>query len=96
MRRRAITARIPEHEVALVERAAAVLGHTRSTFVRKAAVGVALHVARQVDPADAYARQGEAMALGLEAALAVVEGDCVSGTDGIRMRPLIEISDAGG
>ena len=73
MRKRAVTARIPEHEVALVERAAEVLGQTRSTFVREAAVGVALQVARQVDPAEAYARQGEAMASGLEAALALVE-----------------------
>ena len=65
MRRKAVTARIPEHEVALVERAAEVLGYTRSTFVRKAAVGVALYqVARQVDPAEAYARQAEVMASG--------------------------------
>ena len=73
MRAQAVTTRIPKHEVALVERAAEVLGHSRSTFIRKAAVGVALHVARQLDPAEAYARQGEAMALGLEAALAFVE-----------------------
>ena len=73
MRAQAVTTRIPKHEVTLVERAAEALGHTRSSFVRNAAVGVALHVARQLDPAEAYARQGEAMALGLEAALAVVE-----------------------
>ena len=73
MRAQAVTTRIPKHEVTLVERAAEALGYTRSSFVRNAAVGVALHVARQLDPAEAYARQGEAMAVGLEAALAVVE-----------------------
>ena len=74
MRAQAVTARFPKPEVTLVERAAEALGHTRSSFIRDSAVGVALYVARRVDPAEAYARQGEAMALGLAAALAVVEG----------------------
>ena len=39
MRAQAVTTRIPKHEVTLVERAAEALGHTRSTFVRKAVVG---------------------------------------------------------
>ena len=82
MRKHSITARIPEHEVALVERVAQALGQTRSSFIRSAAVGVALHVARQVDPATAYAIQGEAMASELEAALAFVEGQGTGVQDG--------------
>ena len=75
MRKQAVTARIPDREVTLVEQAAKALGLTRSTFIRKAAVGVALDVARRIDPAVAFSRQGQAMASGLEEALAGVEGE---------------------
>lgn len=74
MRRKAVTARIPEHEVALVERAAEVLGYTRSTFVRKAAVGVALYKSRA--RLTQQRRMRDKLRLwprGLEAALALVE-----------------------